>query len=58
MLLKRENIGYKLGKDQKLINLKLYGRSKEDMESLINVVPDFHGTWGWSLGWTGVLCWC
>ena len=45
MLLKGENIGYKLGKYQELINylmfvddLKLYGRSEEEQETLINFV--------------------
>ena len=48
MLLKRENIGYKLGKDRSLINhllivddLELYGRSEEELESLVNGVRVF-----------------
>ena len=43
--MKRENIEYKLGKDQRSINhllfvddLMLCGRSEEEQESLINIV--------------------
>ena len=48
ILLKREKIGYKFGKEQKMMNhllhmddLKLYGRSEQELESLIDVVRVF-----------------
>ena len=57
ILLKRENIGYKFGKEQKMMNyllymddLKLYGRSEQELESLIDVVRVFSRDIGMELG--------
>ena len=57
ILLKRENIGYKCGKEQKIINhllymddLKLYGRSEQELESLIDVVRVFSRDIGMEFG--------
>ena len=57
ILLKRENIGYKFGKEQKMMNhllymddLKLYGRSEQKLESLIDVVRVFSRDIGMEFG--------
>ena len=57
ILLKRENIGYKFGKEQKMMNhllymddLKLYGRSEQELESLIDVVRVFSRDIGMEFG--------
>ena len=57
ILLERENIGYKFGKEQKMMNhllymddLKLYGRSEQELESLIDVVRVFSRDIGMEFG--------
>ena len=57
ILLKRENIGYKFGKEQKMMNhflymddLKLYGKSEQELESLIDVVRVFSRDMGMEFG--------
>ena len=57
ILLKREEIGYKLGPDGKLINhllfmddLKLYGRSEEDLDKLVEVVHVYSRDIGMEFG--------
>ena len=57
MLLKRERVGYKFGKEQRKINhllfmddLKLYGRSEEELEKLVEVVRVFSGDIGMEFG--------
>ena len=57
ILLKREEIGYKLGSDGKLINhllfiddLKLYGRSEEDLSTLVDVVHVYSKDIGMEFG--------
>ena len=57
IFLKRENIGYKFGKEQKMTNhllymddLKLYDRSEQELESLIDVVRVFSRDIGMEFG--------
>ena len=57
ILLKRENIAYKFGKEQKMMNhllymddLKLYGRSEQELESLIDFVRVFSRDIGMEFG--------
>ena len=60
ILLKREDIGYKFGMMNHLLymdDLKLYGRSEQELESSINVFGFSLGISEWSSDWTNVLSW-
>ena len=57
ILLKKENTGYKFGADGKMVNhllfmddLKLYGRSKRDLDALIDLVRVFSRDIGMEFG--------
>ena len=57
MLLKRETIGYRFGSGQQMIHhllfmddLKLYGRSEEELEKLVDVVDMFSRDIGMEFG--------
>ena len=60
MLFKRENIGHKLGKEQRLIKYKFaYGQFEfvRDVRRGVGVF-DRCSAGECSLGWTSKLCWC